>query len=91
VQTNTASGPQPITMTNTGSVALPITRITLTGTNQTQFSQTNSCGASVAVGSNCTLNVVFTPTSHGSKVATLNVIGGSGAGTQTVSLTGTGD
>ena len=91
VQTNTASGRQPVTVTNTGSVALPITGITLTGTNQTQFSQTNSCGASVAVGSNCTVNVVFAPTSHGSKVATLNVIGGSGAGTQTVSLTGTGD
>ena len=91
VQTNTASGPQPVTVTNTGSVALPITSIVLAGTNRIQFSQTNSCGASVPVGSNCTVNVVFTPTATGSKVATLNVNGGGGAGTQAVSLTGTGN
>jgi len=90
VTTGTASAPQSVTVTNTGSVALPIISITLTGKNPSQFSQTNTCGASVAVGSKCTISVVFAPTSALAKTATLNVTGGGGAGTQTVTLTGTG-
>jgi hypothetical protein len=90
VQTTTASAPQSVTVTNTGSGALPISGITLTGKNDSQFSQTNTCGTSVPAGSYCTISVVFAPTSDGSKAATLNVKGGGGAGTQTVTLTGTG-
>ena len=65
-------------------------RSTLSGTNPYQFSQTNTCGSSVAVGSHCTISVVFKPTFTGSLTATLNVNAGSGAGTQTVALSGTG-
>jgi hypothetical protein len=55
-----------------------------------QFSQSNTCGTSVAVGANCTISVEFKPNSTGSKSATLNVNTGDGAGTQTVALSGTG-
>jgi hypothetical protein len=85
----TSSAPQPVTVTNTGAVALPITSITLSSTNYTQFSQTNNCGASVPVGSQCTISVVFKPGSIGSKSAKLNVKSG-GAALQTVALSGTG-
>jgi len=79
-----------VTLTNTGSLALPITSITRTGTNANQFSQTTTCGASVAVGATCTISVVFKPTTAGVKSATLNVNGGGGSGTNSVTLSGTG-
>jgi hypothetical protein len=88
--TNVASAPMLVTVTNTGTVALPITSIMVSGTNPYMFSQTNTCGTSVAVGATCTISVVFKPTSTGSKTAKLNVNAGGGAGTQTVTLTGTG-
>lgn len=86
----TASPPLSVTLTNSGSTALPITSITLAGTNRALFTQTNTCGSSVAGGSTCTIRVVFTPTSAGAKTATLDVNAGGGAGTQTVALTGSG-
>ena len=86
--TNLASAPMSITVTNTGTVALPITSITLSGTNPGQFSQTHTCGTSVAVGSTCTITVVFKPMSAGAKSAALRVDVGGGA--KTVALTGTG-
>ena len=52
---------QPVTLTNTGSSALAITSITISGANLHLFSQTNTCGTSVAVGSTCTISVVFKP------------------------------
>ena len=87
---NTSSAPQLLTVTNTGTVAVPISSISLGGTNPGQFSQTNTCGTSVAVSGSCTISVVFTPTSNGAKSATLNVNAGNGAGRQTAALTGTG-
>ncbi len=87
---NEASAAQSVTVTNSGTVALPITSIALGGTNPLQFSETNTCGTSVAVGGSCTVSVVFKPTRTGSMSATLNVAAGEGAGTQTVALTGTG-
>jgi Abnormal spindle-like microcephaly-assoc'd, ASPM-SPD-2-Hydin len=88
--TNVASGAQSLTVRNTGSGALPITSITLSGSNTNQFSQSNTCGSSVAVGATCTISAVFKPTSTGSKTAKLNVNAGGGAGTQTAALSGTG-
>jgi hypothetical protein len=90
IATNTASVPQSATVTNAGSAALPISSITLAGTNRAVFSQTNTCGSSVPGGSACTISVIFTPTSRGSKAASINVNAGGGAGTQTVALSGTG-
>jgi hypothetical protein len=88
--TNVASASQSITVTNTGAVPLPITSITYSTAGSQPFSQTNSCGTSVAVGATCTINVVFNPASVGPATATLSVNAGGGAGTQTVALGGTG-
>jgi hypothetical protein len=88
---NTSSAAQLLTVTNTGTVPVPISSITLSGTNPGQFSASNTCGGSVAVNGSCTISVVFTPTSSGAKSATLNVNAGNGAGKQTAALTGTGE
>jgi hypothetical protein len=84
VQTGTASAAQPVTVSNSGAAALPITSIAFTGANPTQYSQINNCGTSLAPGSNCVISVVFAPTSAGSLPAALTVDG------QTVALSGTG-
>ena len=86
----TASAAQAITVTNNGVIPLPIATISRSGANTAQFSETNNCQPSVAVGVPCTINVVFAPTGAGSKTATLDVNAGGGGGAQTVALTGTG-
>jgi hypothetical protein len=74
VPVNTSPAPQSVTVTNTGSAPLPITRITLTGANASQYSQTNNCPTSVAVGSFCTITVAFMPASTGYLWAMVNVV-----------------
>src|SRR5262249_59113625 len=49
----TPSTAQGITLTNSGTAALSITSIAITGTNTADFSQTNNCGSSVAVAAKC--------------------------------------
>ncbi len=88
VPTNTPSGAQSVTVTNTGTAEVPVTSITFSGASAGRFSQTNTCGASVPVGSTCTINVVFKPVSAGYVWATLNV-SGSGV-THTATVNGTG-
>ncbi|MEJ1964818.1 MAG: choice-of-anchor D domain-containing protein [Gammaproteobacteria bacterium] len=88
--TTAASAPMSLTVTNTGVVSLPIASIALSTTGQSPFSQTSNCGTSVAVGAGCTISVVFDPASSGSASATLSINTSGGAGTQTVSLSGTG-
>jgi hypothetical protein len=92
---NLASGAKTITVTNTGALTLPITGIALSTSGSQPFSQTNTCGASVAVGASCTISVVFDPSAAGPSTATLSVNAGvqpstinlSGTGTFTVALT----
>jgi Tol biopolymer transport system component len=60
----------------------------LRGRDASQFSLTTDCGASVAVGASCLINVTFRPTSIGDKLARLRVrIAGVD---RTRSITGTG-
>ena len=87
---NVPSAPMTITLTNTGTGSLPITSITLSTPSPNPFSQTNTCGPSLAAGARCTIIVVFTPLVTGSSMATLSINAGGGAGTQTVALSGIG-
>jgi hypothetical protein len=87
---NLASSAKTITLRNTGSTTLPMTSIAIGGINPHQFAQTNNCGTSVPAGASCAIKVTFKPTIVGSKVATLSVIAGGGAGTKNVALAGSG-
>jgi PQQ-like domain len=71
--TNVASAPVAVTVTNTGVVPLPIAGIALSTSGSQPFSQTNTCGNSVAVGATCIINIVFDPASAGANTAALNV------------------
>ena len=84
------SAGQNITLTNTGSAALSITGITLTGTNTGDFGQTNTCGSSVAAGAFCTISVTFIPTTTGARSASVSITDNAVGSPQTVALSGTG-
>lgn len=61
-----------LTVTNNGTGDLRIDSITLGGTNPGQFTLSGSCaGQIVSATGSCEMNVVFTPTSGGSKTASM--------------------
>ncbi|MGA2986504.1 MAG: choice-of-anchor D domain-containing protein, partial [Terriglobia bacterium] len=59
------SAAETVTLNNTGNAALTLTSLALTGASAGNFAQTNTCGASVAAGANCTVSVTFTPAASG--------------------------
>jgi len=83
---NTTSASQTVTLRNSGSAALNISSIATSG----DFSQTNSCGSSLAASSSCPILVKFTPTAAGTRNGTLTIADNAPGSPQTVSLTGTG-
>jgi two-component sensor histidine kinase len=86
----TPSTAQTLTLSNTGNAALSITSLALTGSNASDFAQTNTCGSSVAAGSNCTISVTFKPSASGSRTASVGITDNASGSPQTVSLSGTG-
>jgi hypothetical protein len=87
---NTTSGQQTITLSNGGSGALSITSIAITGTNAGDFSQTNTCGASVAAGASCTISITFTPQAAGARSASVSVADNATGSPHTAALSGSG-
>jgi hypothetical protein len=81
---------QTVTLSNTGNAALSITSLALTGTNASDFAQSNTCGSSLAAGANCTIVVMFTPSVAGTEAASLSIADNSSGSPQTVSLSGAG-
>jgi hypothetical protein len=87
------SAAQTVTLTNTGTAALTITGVTLTGTNTGDFAQTNTCPvspATLAANANCTISVTFKPTATGARSANVSIADNATGSPQTVPLTGTG-
>jgi hypothetical protein len=77
---------QPVTLTNGGSSALAISSVATSG----DFTQTNTCGTSVAAGASCTISITFTPSQGGSRTGTLTVSDSAPGSPHTVALSGTG-
>jgi Bacterial Ig-like domain (group 3)/MBG domain (YGX type)/Abnormal spindle-like microcephaly-assoc'd, ASPM-SPD-2-Hydin/Multicopper oxidase len=79
------------TLTNSGTSSLTINSIRIGGANANQFSiPSSTCGNSLGVGTSCTINVRFSPTSRGTLNATLQVTDNAPNSPQTAALTGTG-
>jgi hypothetical protein len=76
-----------ITLTNYQKVAL--TEIVVS-TTSTDYTQTNTCGTSVASGKKCTITVTFKPSVIGTDDATLSISDSASNSPQTAALTGTG-
>jgi hypothetical protein len=86
----TPSAAQVVTLTNSGLAPLTITSIAITGTNSADFSQTTTCGTTLASNASCAISVTFTPLARGARTATLVVTDNAPTPTQTATLSGTG-
>jgi len=93
------TGSLPVTLGNTtGTAALTIASIAITGANASAFAvastgTTCSTSSPVAAGGSCTINVTFSPTATGPLSGTLTITDNSNGvtgSTQTVGLNGTG-
>src|SRR6185437_6863632 len=65
----TTSAAQMVTLTNSGTATLTISGISASG----DYAQTNTCGASLAAGTNCSLSVTFTPAATGTRTGTVSM------------------
>jgi cardiolipin synthase len=73
-----------------GSAALTGLSVSIGGTNPSSFSQTNTCGTSLAANTACTISIKFSPAAATSYAATLSVADSAGNSPQTIALSGSG-
>jgi probable HAF family extracellular repeat protein len=86
----TTNGASSVMLKNTGTTSLTISRIAITGPNATDFTQTHTCGSSLAAGASCEVDVTFKATQIGNRTGMLSVSDNAHGSPQTVSLSGTG-
>jgi phosphoesterase family protein/centrosomal CEP192-like protein len=82
----TTSAAQPATLTNTGTVSMVINSIVASA----NFGETNTCGASLAAGAKCTINVTFTPSTTGTLTGTITINDTASTSPQKINVSGTG-
>jgi hypothetical protein len=86
VASGAKSAAQTVTVSNPGSSAASVSSVSVSG----PYSQTNTCGSSIAAGGSCTVSVTFAPTSGGSLTGALSVATSAPGSPLTVALSGTG-
>jgi hypothetical protein len=88
----TATVSKPIALSNPGGTTLSISSIAIAGADPSDYSITsNNCTSSLIAGKSCTIDVAFKPTAKGTRTASLVVVDNTQTGTQSATLTGTGD
>jgi len=80
------SAAQTVTLSNTGGLALSISSMSVAS----PFSQTNTCGSSIAAGANCSVSITFSPTVVGNASGTLSITDNLRSSPQTMALSGAG-
>jgi hypothetical protein len=86
----TRSPARKLTLTNTGTTALSITGIGISGPDFDDFAYTTTCDSSLAAKADCLIYVTFKPEATGSRTASVDVFDSGGGSPQRVELTGTG-
>ena len=85
---------QQVTVNNTGTAPMTNIVISISGTNASDFSETDNCAANSPIqpnyGNNCVITVSFSAGAAGPRTATLTVISNAGNSPQSVTLTGAG-
>lgn len=84
-----SSSTSSVTLTNSGTAALTIDTLSITGSNANFFTDSTTCGSSLAISASCTISVTFAPIVTGSYSATLNVPNDDSTAMQDVTLTAT--
>jgi len=91
----TSSDPLRVTLGNSGTAALTVNTLAVSGAQASEFAigsaSTCKAGTSVAAGSNCFVELSFTPAATGARAATLAIGHSASSTAATVSLTGTGN
>jgi hypothetical protein len=87
----TASTPQNVTLSNSGTTSLGISGIVLNGANPTDFIETNNCPQSLGVSASCLITVKFDPAASGpaSRTASVSVSDNAPQSPETIALSGT--
>jgi hypothetical protein len=82
-----------VTLSNQGSAALTITKMSITGTNGSDFSQSNNCGTSLGAAKSCSVDVNFKPHATGTRAGVLSIYDNDSdsKSPQTVTLSGGGN
>jgi hypothetical protein len=84
---NTTSQSQTVTVTN-GDNPQTISSIAISGANFADYTETTTCGSSLAVGATCTITVSFTPMASGLRKASLIITDSAPGSPQVVNLSG---
>jgi hypothetical protein len=82
----TASAAQTISVTNSGNAALTVSQIVTAG----DFTETDNCVGTVAVGAACAVQVKFLPAATGSRTGMVTIYGNVAGGQATAAVSGTG-
>jgi fibronectin type 3 domain-containing protein len=88
--TGTQSSPQVITLTNNGATPTSIAGIALSSSGGLDFTQSTTCGSSLAIGGNCSVSAVFSPSESGTLNATLTIFDNAPGNPHLISVTGAG-
>jgi len=86
----TASAAKTVILANSGTTNLILASITFTGTNASDFAESDDCPASLAPRVKCTISVTFTPSQLGAETAALTLADSAANSPQSVALSGTG-
>src|SRR5262249_22499076 len=81
------SATQAVTLTNSGSYSLNISKISVVGAD---YAQTNTCGSSVAAAGTCAITVSYSPSFSGSNQTRIEITDDGISSPQSVSLSGSG-
>jgi hypothetical protein len=90
-----SSDPLRVTLGNSGTAALTVNSLTVSGAQAAEFAiaaaSTCKAGTSVAAGSNCFIDIAFTPAATGARAASLAIAHSGSSTAATVALNGTGN
>jgi cardiolipin synthase len=87
----TTSAAQTVTLTDSGTAALNVGNIVLTGANASSFAVSGTCAnATLAVGGSCTISVTFSPAAAQTYTAAITIMSNAAASPQTIALSGSG-
>jgi len=86
----TTSATQSVTVTNSGTAALHISSIHMSGPNAGDFQDSGCTAAAYAAGSTCMVALTFTPSATGPRAGMLTITDDATGSPQTVQITGTG-
>lgn len=84
------SAPRTVTLQNSGTGTLALSKIAIGGTNPLSFIETNNCHSSLLAGKSCIVSVTFKPAKLGALSAYVSITDNATGSPHKIALTGTG-